>query len=227
MSIRDNVLALLAADIDNRGRRSGRGDTVRWGGTGQPPKGGEMRMTVDSAGWVAGCERIVSPNCDARPDGEAPVLVVVHAISLPPDCFGGDGIARLFTNTLDPSAHPYFAEICGLRVSAHFLIRRDGGCVQFVPVLLRAWHAGVSCWRGRERCNDFSIGIELEGCDALPFEEIQYRRLAQLVDVLATEFPIEAVVGHAEIAPGRKTDPGPHFDWAHLLTLLDRPLARA
>jgi AmpD protein len=157
-----------------------------------------------------------SPNFDARPEGERVSLVVVHAISLPPDQFGGAGVAQLFTNMLDPDEHPYYASIHHLRVSTHYFIRRDGLLIRFVDPDLRAWHAGVSSWNGRERCNDFSIGIELEGCDTLPFEDIQYRRLAELVVELEQCYPIEAVVGHADIAPGRKTDPGPCFDWDRL-----------
>lgn len=154
-----------------------------------------------------------SPNCDLRPEGSQIRLIVVHAISLPPDCFGGPGVEQLFTNTLDPAAHPYYAEIHHLRVSAHYFIRRDGSLIRFVDPDLRAWHAGVSSWKGIERCNDFSIGIELEGCDSLPFETAQYGQLASLVTKLATYYPIEAIVGHCDIAPGRKTDPGPCFDW--------------
>ena len=161
-----------------------------------------------------------SPNCDDRPEGTVIDMVVVHAISLPPGEFGGDDIERLFTNRLDPAAHPYFPAIASLRVSAHFLIRRDGGVIQFVPLGRRAWHAGASVWRGRERCNDFSVGIELEGSDDKPFEPAQYRRLAELVALIRHHHPISEVVGHADIAPGRKTDPGPHFDWRYLRTLL-------
>ena len=164
-------------------------------------------------GWLTGARRVDSPNFDARPTGETVSLVVVHAISLPPREFGGDAIERLFTNTLDPGAHPYFATISALRVSAHFLIRRDGELLQFVSCARRAWHAGVSQWNGRTRCNDFSLGIELEGCDDLPFEELQYRRLADVVGVLRAHYPIAALAGHSDIAPGRKTDPGPFFDW--------------
>lgn len=164
-------------------------------------------------GWFDGVRRVDSPNCDARPRGAVPWLVVVHAISLPPDEFGGPGVEQLFTNTLDPDAHPYYGGIHSLRVSAHFFIRRDGEVIQFVSTADRAWHAGVSSWGGRERCNDFSIGIELEGCDTQPFERIQYERLAELIARLRTVHPIEQVVGHADIAPGRKTDPGPCFDW--------------
>jgi AmpD protein len=163
--------------------------------------------------------RIVSPNFDARPDGEAISLVVVHAISLPPGQFGGDAIARLFTNTLDASAHPYFAAISTQRVSAHFLIRRDGELIQFVSCLQRAWHAGRSSWKGRERCNDFSIGVELEGCDEKHFETAQYERLVGLIESLHTHYPLDAVAGHSDIAPGRKTDPGPCFEWPRLAAL--------
>lgn len=176
-------------------------------------------MTRLRDGWLSGAVRCVSPNFDARPAGSDVRLVVVHAISLPPEEFGGPGVEALFTNTLDPCAHPYYATIRDLRVSAHFFIRRDGTLVQFVSTDARAWHAGVSCWHGRERCNDFSIGIELEGSDTRPFEPVQYERLAALLRVLCAHYPIEAVVGHSDIAPGRKTDPGPCFDWAHLRAL--------
>jgi AmpD protein len=171
---------------------------------------------ISAAGWRVDAQRIDSPNFDDRPPGEAVCLLVVHAISLPPAQFGGDAIVRLFTNTLDPDAHPYFATISALRVSAHFLIRRDGALLQFVSCRQRAWHAGVSSWNGRERCNDFSIGIELEGCDEMPFEDAQYRRLLDLVASLRAHYPIAAVVAHSAIAPGRKTDPGPFFDWRRL-----------
>jgi len=171
---------------------------------------------VQNDGWVSDVGRVESPNFDARPTGCVASLIVVHAISLPPAQFGSDDIARLFTNTLNPEAHPYFSGISELRVSAHFLIRRDGQLMQFVSCHERAWHAGKSVWRGRQRCNDFSIGIELEGCDELPFEEPQYQQLLRLVEKLSTAYPIEAVVGHADIAPARKTDPGPFFDWQRL-----------
>ncbi len=174
-------------------------------------------LSVD--GWMSAARRIDSPNNDDRPAGEAISLVVVHAISLPPAQFGSDDIVRLFTNSLDPEAHPYFSAISALRVSAHFLIRRDGVLIQFVSCLRRAWHAGESSWNGRERCNDFSIGIELEGCDELPFEEAQYLRLVDLIQSLCTCFPIAAVVGHSDIAPGRKTEPGQCFDWQRLAAL--------
>lgn len=159
-------------------------------------------------------------NFDARPGDEKPSLVVVHAISLPPDRFGGPGVEQLFTNRLDPAAHPYYATIHHLRVSAHYFIRRDGELICFVPPEQRAWHAGVSVWRGRERCNDFSIGVELEGCDSLPFEEVQYAALAELLIELCGRFPVEGVTGHSDIAPGRKTDPGPCFSWGRLRRLL-------
>ena len=170
----------------------------------------------DAEGWLAWAQRIESPNCDARPEHEAVRLVVIHNISLPPGEFGGDAVVRLFTNQLDWDAHPYFQSIRGLRVSAHFLIRRDGTLTQFVPCDLRAWHAGQSCWHGRERCNDFSVGIELEGTDDQPFTEAQYATLMPLLAALRQAYPIEAVVGHSDIAPGRKTDPGVCFDWGRI-----------
>ena len=170
-------------------------------------------------GWLAGARRVDSPNFDERPAGESVSLIVVHAISLPPSQFGSDDIERLFTNTLDPEAHPYFRAIAGVRVSAHFLIRRDGALLQFVSCAHRAWHAGASCWDGRQRCNDFSLGIELEGCDERPFAEAQYRRLVDLLAALRAQYPITSVVGHSDIAPGRKTDPGPCFDWQRLAPL--------
>jgi N-acetyl-anhydromuramoyl-L-alanine amidase len=169
---------------------------------------------IDGEGIADGVCWIASPNFDDRPDGTDIDLIVVHAISLPPAVFGGPGVIALFTNTLDPDAHPYYRDIAGLRVSAHFFVRRDGEVVQFVACAKRAWHAGASCWRGRERCNDFSIGIELEGCDEQPFEGAQYDALASLTGALRRRYPIADVVGHSEIAPGRKTDPGPFFDWS-------------
>lgn len=157
-----------------------------------------------------------SPNCDARPADANIELVVIHAISLPPDEFGGQGIIQLFTNCLDPDAHPYYATIHGLRVSAHFLVRRDGELLQFVSCSQRAWHAGVSSWRGRGACNDFSLGIELEGCDGIAFTNSQYATLNHLLEELHARYPIVDVVGHSDVAPGRKTDPGPCFDWSRL-----------
>lgn len=167
-------------------------------------------------GWLPRAQRIPSPNFDERPVGMAVCLVVVHAISLPPGEFGGQGIVDLFTNQLDPQAHPYYQEIADMRVSAHFLIRRDGRLIQFVSIAHRAWHAGVSTWDGREQCNDFSIGIELEGCDELPFAAAQYFTMNALLADLSRRCPLQAVVGHSDIAPGRKTDPGTGFDWRRL-----------
>lgn len=165
--------------------------------------------------------RIVdSPNHDERPPGTEISLVVLHSISLPPGEYGGGDIERLFTNCLDPQAHPYFREICGLKVSAHFLVQRDGAVVQFVPVERRAWHAGASSWRGRSRCNDFSVGIELEGCEEQPFEPAQYRSLVSLIQDLRNTLPIRDIAAHSDVAPGRKTDPGARFDWARLLAAL-------
>jgi AmpD protein len=158
-----------------------------------------------------------SPNQDERPPGSEITLVVLHSISLPPGEYGGDAIERLFTNRLDPAEHPYFAEIHELKVSSHFLIRRDGELVRFVPVERRAWHAGVSSWRGRSRCNDFSVGIELEGTDDTPFEEPQYRRLSTLLGDLCRSVPLKDIATHGDVAPGRKTDPGARFDWDRLL----------
>jgi AmpD protein len=159
-----------------------------------------------------------SPNQDRRPPGTEVTLAVIHCISLPPGEYGGDAIERLFTNRLDPGAHPYFREIHAMRVSAHFLIRREGELVQFVPVARRAWHAGVSRWRGRGRCNDFSVGIELEGTEDSPFEDAQYDALVELLGKLR----LSEVAAHSDIAPGRKRDPGARFDWPRLLAALAR-----
>jgi N-acetyl-anhydromuramoyl-L-alanine amidase len=164
-----------------------------------------------------------SPNCDDRPPGVGADLIVVHGISLPPGEFGGPWIDRLFTNALPSDGHPYFAEVAGLRVSSHLLIRRSGEVVQYVPFQRRAWHAGVSSWAGRERCNDFSIGIELEGADHSPYESTQYAMLARVIAVLCRSYPQltpARVVGHSDIAPGRKSDPGPAFDWPRLRSLV-------
>lgn len=171
---------------------------------------------IDAEGWLAGIRHLPSPNFDARPAGEAPTLLVIHAISLPPDEFGSDDILDFFTNRLRTERHPYFAQIATLRLSAHFLIRRDGETIQFVSCNARAWHAGLSCWRGRERCNDFSIGIELEGCDTKPFADAQYASLNTLTNTLHRHYPLAGIAGHSEISPGRKTDPGPCFDWSRL-----------
>ncbi|AFL74975.1 1,6-anhydro-N-acetylmuramyl-L-alanine amidase AmpD [Thiocystis violascens] len=171
---------------------------------------------IDAEGWLQGALRHPSPNQDARPPGAPIDLLVIHNISLPPGAFDGDWIDDLFLNRLDPSAHPYFAAIAGIRVSAHLLIRRDGTLIQYVPCEQRAWHAGVSCFQGRERCNDYSIGIELEGDDRTPFAAAQYRVLADCTRHLQRRYPAitpARIAGHSDIAPGRKTDPGPAFDW--------------
>lgn len=171
-------------------------------------------LTMDALGWLDGVKRIESPNHDERPAGVRIDLVVIHNISLPPGQFGGPGVEQLFTNRLDPNEHPYYREIYQRRVSAHIFIRRDGELIQFVPCTRRAWHAGVSEWKGRQRCNDFSIGIELEGADDCGFEPLQYDVLKKLISVLRQHYPIKDICGHSDIAPGRKTDPGPFFDWS-------------
>lgn len=185
-----------------------------------------MQLTADGA-WIEGVRRVLSPNCDARPADSDISLIVVHGISLPPGEYGGEWIDALFTNCLDPQAHPYFAEIAHLRVSSHVLIRRDATLVQYVPFTQRAWHAGTSIYKARECCNDFAIGIELEGQDDDPYTDEQYRLLAELIRALRAMFPgidADAIVGHCDIAPGRKTDPGPAFEWARLRALLE-PIA--
>lgn len=174
-------------------------------------------------GWLTQARRLSSPNCDQRPPACDIDLVVIHGISLPPREYGGGWIDALFTNTLDVRAHPYFREIGALRVSAHVLIRRDGELVQYVPFDRRAWHAGKSEFEGRCACNDYSIGIELEGCDEEPYEDVQYRLLADVLRHLMARYPAitpARIVGHSDVAPGRKTDPGPLFDWDRLYTLL-------
>ncbi len=175
-------------------------------------------MRVDPhSGLLDAARQVSSPNCDERLAGGDIDLLVIHGISLPPAQFGGPYIEQLFTNRLDPAAHPYFADIAHLRVSAHLLIRRDGELVQFVPFNRRAWHAGVSSFCGRERCNDFSIGIELEGTDSTPYTAAQYAQLVAVTRALQQAYPAivaDHIVGHCDIAPGRKTDPGPAFDWA-------------
>ncbi|MEE4186546.1 MAG: 1,6-anhydro-N-acetylmuramyl-L-alanine amidase AmpD [Gammaproteobacteria bacterium] len=176
-----------------------------------------------TTGWVSGARQVASPNCDAWPADAVPELIIVHGISLPPGEFGGPWLDHFFQNQLDALAHPYFAEISELRVSAHFLIRRDGEMVQYVPLTRRAWHAGVSCFAGRERCNDFSVGIELEGEDSVAYTDAQYAQLADLIALLRGALPSLAgcpVVGHSDVAPGRKTDPGPAFDWPRLRRML-------
>jgi N-acetyl-anhydromuramoyl-L-alanine amidase len=183
-----------------------------------------VSLHIDRAsGLLREARQVASPNCDERPDGAEPELIVIHNISLPPQQFGGPWIDALFSNRLDPDAHPYFAEIHQQKVSSHLLIRRDGEVVQYVPFQLRAWHAGASNFEGRERCNDFSIGIELEGADEVPYEKIQYDTLAELITALEQTYPTisrKRMVGHSDIAPERKTDPGPAFDWDTLYAKL-------
>ena len=184
-----------------------------------------MKVDRDS-GLLTGACQVPSPNCDERPVDTVPDLIVIHGISLPPGQYGGHWIDALFTNTLDPDAHPYFAEIHQFRVSSHLLIRRDGEIVQYVPFHKRAWHAGVSLYEGRERCNDFSVGIELEGSDEESYDTLQYVRLAEVIAALEAAYPglsRKRVTGHSDIAPGRKTDPGPAFHWPRLLALLSTP----
>ena len=170
-------------------------------------------LCIGTDGWCPQAQRRASPNCDARIDGTVVDLLVIHNISLPPGQFGGPWIEDLFANRLDADADPYFQQLQSLRVSAHFLIRRDGSLLQFVPTVLRAWHAGVSSFCGRERCNDFSIGIELEGTDFTPFEVTQYDALVALTKALQARHGLTDVAGHEHVAPGRKTDPGPFFSW--------------
>jgi len=183
-----------------------------------------MNYDPDS-GLIDVARYVASDNCDERPQGAGVETLIVHAISLPPGEFGGLGIEQLFCNSLDADEHPYYSEICELKVSAHLLVRRDGEVVQFVPLNQRAWHAGVSECLGRENVNDFSIGVELEGSDDAPFEDIQYERLAQLTNVIRQAFPAitpDNIYGHSDIAPGRKTDPGPHFDWQRFRALFSQ-----
>ncbi len=180
------------------------------------------RLDLDPATGLAGRARQVpSPNCDERPPGTVADLIILHGISLPPGDYGGPWIDRLFTNRLPADAHAYFAEVAALRVSAHALVRRDGEIVQYVPFQRRAWHAGQSSWQGRERCNDYSIGIEIEGTDTSPYESAQYTAVATLIVELCRAYPslsMDRVVGHSDVAPGRKTDPGLAFDWPRLRT---------
>jgi AmpD protein len=190
------------------------------GARGTRARSANPRLAIDAGGYANLASQVPSPNCDDRPDGCAVALIVVHGISLPPGEFGGDAIQRLFTNRLDASEHPYFATIAKLRVSAHFLVRRDGALLQFVACERRAWHAGKSSWQGRDRCNDYSVGIELEGTDTLPYARAQYATLARLVRALRRRYPVKDVVGHSDVAPGRKTDPGPAFEWGRLRRLL-------
>ena len=172
-----------------------------------------MTPKLTDEGLLKGARYVASPNCDERPPACRVDLIVIHHISLPPGEFGGRAIEEFFTNRLDPGAHPFFATIADLKASAHFLVRRDGALIQFVPCAKRAWHAGESSWKGRSRCNDFSIGIEVEGDEEVPFTAAQYRRLATLTQALTARYSISEIVGHCDIAPSRKTDPGPQFDW--------------
>lgn len=186
-------------------------------------------MIIDrQSGWLDAAEILPSTNCDDRPDENDISGIVIHNISLPPGQFGGGWIADLFLNQLDQNAHPYFAEIAHLKVSSHLLIRRDGLIQQFVPFHKRAWHAGVSCWEGRERCNDFTVGIEMEGDDETAFTEEQYQQLATVSKALFATYPLlskERITGHEHIAPGRKTDPGPYFDWVYFKQVLQEQKA--
>lgn len=173
-------------------------------------------MIIGPGGWLESARKLPSPNFDQRPAGSSIELIVVHNISLPPGVYGGGHVERLFTNLLDPLAHPYFAEIAHMQVSAHVFIERDGVATQFVAFSDRAWHAGASVFEGRSACNDFSIGIELEGSDFDPFTDSQYESLNALIELLRAAYPVKAVCGHSDIAPGRKTDPGPFFDWSRI-----------
>jgi AmpD protein len=181
-------------------------------------------MQVDlKTGLIPGVRQVASPNCDSRPAGVLADLIVVHGISLPPGDFGGPWIDRLFTNSLPPEVHPYFAEVGDIRVSAHLVVNRDGAVTQYVSFAQRAWHAGKSVYEGREACNDFSVGVELEGTDTLAYDPAQYAALAKVVAALCTAYPHlspHRLVGHSDIAPGRKTDPGPAFDWPHARRLI-------
>lgn len=181
-----------------------------------------MQVDIDS-GLMRGVRQVASPNFDSRPAGSEAELIVVHGISLPPGEFGGPWIERLFTNTLPPDAHPYFAGVAPQRVSAHLCIGRDGTITQYVKFTDRAWHAGQSNYNGREACNDFSIGVELEGTDTVAYDPLQYQALADIVAALCAAYPTlspQRIVGHSDIAPGRKSDPGPAFDWAHARRLI-------
>ncbi len=179
-------------------------------------------MNIDPrSGLLDVARQVPSPNCDARPAGTEIDLLVIHNISLPPGCFKGKAIDCFFTNTLDIEADPYYAGIAGMQVSAHLLVRRDGSIIQYVSFHQRAWHAGESCFQGRLRCNDYSIGIELEGTDELAYEDVQYQVLQRLITLLVRTYPgirQDRIVGHSDIAAGRKTDPGPAFDWSKIQT---------
>jgi AmpD protein len=174
-------------------------------------------------GWWRAARRVVSPNFGPRPAGTAVTLALLHSISLPPGIYGSDAVERLFTNRLDWDAHPYYRRIRGLMVSSHFFVRRNGAVVQFVSCDERAWHAGASSWQGHDNCNDYAVGIELEGLEGEHFDAAQYRALAVLLRALAARYPLDGVAGHEHVAPGRKIDPGPGFDWVRLRAELDWP----
>jgi len=182
-------------------------------------------VNIDQEGWLSDVSRCCSPNYNERPDEAMISLLVIHNISLPPGQFGGGYIHDFFTNQLNPGGDPFFTEIADMQVSAHLLIERTGTVTQFVPFAKRAWHAGRSCFQQRENCNDFSIGIELEGTDAEPYTDEQYQTLSTITHVLMGHYPAlvaQNIVGHSDIAPGRKTDPGPSFDWERYRLLLNK-----
>jgi N-acetyl-anhydromuramoyl-L-alanine amidase len=180
----------------------------------------DTTLTLDPTGWITTARHCPSPNYGPRPSGVAIDLAIIHSISLPPGVYRGDAIERLFTNTLDWDAHPYYQHLRGMQVSAHFVIRRRGQLIQFVSCDERAWHAGPSSWQGRDNCNDYAIGIELEGLEGDTFTASQYRVLTKLLNTLARRYPLKNVVGHEHVAPGRKQDPGPGFDWGSMKKLL-------
>jgi AmpD protein len=179
-------------------------------------------MHINATGLLDTAQFIASPNCDERPADTEISLLVIHNISLPPNEFSGDGVIELFTNQINPKANPYYQSLQGLKVSAHFFIRRDGAVIQFVSCFKRAWHAGVSRWQDKDRCNDFSIGIEVEGSDITPFTDAQYTTLIALTQCVNDRYPIKDITGHSDIAPGRKTDPGPCFDWQRYTAGINR-----
>ncbi len=177
-------------------------------------------MKINACGWLSGVRRVPSPNFDARPPGKIINTLIIHSISLPPEQFSGAGVEQLFTNTLNCDDHPYYEKLRGVKVSAHFFIRRNGEITQFVSCNQRAWHAGISEWQGKTRCNDYSLGIELEGSDSVTYTDAQYKNLKYLTRRLQRHYSLKQIVGHADVAPGRKTDPGPFFDWKRYLKSL-------
>jgi AmpD protein len=177
-------------------------------------------LKLNSQGWFSGVRKVPSPNFDARPSRMPISLLIIHSISLPPNEFGGNGVSQLFTNTLNPDEHPYYEQLRGVKVSSHFFIRRNGEIVQYVSCLYRAWHAGLSRWQGRTRCNDFSLGIEMEGSDFVPYTDAQYLSLSYLTRRLQRAYRFSDITGHSDVAPQRKTDPGPYFEWARYLKSL-------